>query len=224
MRHRIAAQGHLVPMRQGECIPSAQQQNVSMSTSAYKSATGAATAALDGIIGQSEKSGWEYGGRLAQLADGKYAYVLPTTDKSSTSVGVDAGMKEGTRIPAGTTDAGMYHTYPTSCAACATLITLIGTKDRADQYDAYNKTKHDRESNLRYATLENAVHAVGAAIVMFFAQFGAEIEPRHGEQAALVIQSTFSLATDFARHPRSCYVPEYTVRQTRLPYRPLTGG
>lgn len=81
-------------------------------------------------------------------------------------------------------------------------------------YDAYNKTKHDRESNLRDATLENAVYAVGAAVVMFFAQFGAEIEPRHGEQAALVIQSTFSLSTDFARHPRSCYVPEFTVPLT----------
>jgi hypothetical protein len=84
-------------------------------------------------------------------------------------------------------------------------------------YDAYNKTKHDRESNLRYATLENAVHAVGAAVVMFFAQFGTEIEPRHGEQAALVIQSTFSLATDFARHPQSCYVPEFTVPPNSSP-------
>jgi hypothetical protein len=84
-------------------------------------------------------------------------------------------------------------------------------------YDAYNKTKHDRESNLRYATLENAVHAVGAAVVMFCAQFGAEIEPGHGEQPALVIRSTFSLKTDFAKHPRSCYVPEYTVPPNSSP-------
>lgn len=39
-------------------------------------------------------------------------------------------------------------------------------------YDAYNKTKHDHEDNIRLATLENAVHAVGAAVVMFHAQFG----------------------------------------------------
>jgi hypothetical protein len=34
-------------------------------------------------------------------------------------------------------------------------------------YDAYNRTKHDREANLHYATLENAVKAVGAVVVMF---------------------------------------------------------
>ena len=31
-------------------------------------------------------------------------------------------------------------------------------------YDAYNKAKHDREQNLGVATLERAVHAVGAAV------------------------------------------------------------
>lgn len=32
-------------------------------------------------------------------------------------------------------------------------------------YDAYNKTKHDREENLKFATLEHAVEAVGAVVV-----------------------------------------------------------
>ena len=102
--------------------PNAHQQNSAdfkVSKSTYKSATGAAVAALDAVIGQSQKTGWEYGGRIVKLANGKYAYVLPTTDENSTTVNVDAGMKEGTRIPAGTTDAGIYHTHPTSCLYCA---------------------------------------------------------------------------------------------------------
>ena len=114
-RNTSAAQNVLF---QGQLAQQAQQQNVQMSTT-YKTATGAARAALDGIIGQSEKSGWEYGGRIVQLANGKYAYTLATTDKSNTFVDVDAGMKEGTRIPAGTANAGMYHTHPTSCENCA---------------------------------------------------------------------------------------------------------
>ena len=90
-----------------------------MSKSTYKSATGAATAALDAVIGQSEKTGWEYAGRIVKLANGKYAYTSPTTEQSSTASDPDGGMKEGTRIPAGTTDAGMYHTHPTACTTCA---------------------------------------------------------------------------------------------------------
>jgi hypothetical protein len=97
----------------------AQQQNVPMSSSTYKTANGAATAALDAVIGQSEKSGWEYAGRIVKLANRKYAYTSPTTEESSTTSDPDGGMKQGTRIPAGTTDAGSYHTHPTSCALCA---------------------------------------------------------------------------------------------------------
>lgn len=73
-----------------------------MSKSTYKSATRAATAALDAVIGQSEKTGWEYAGRIVKLANGKYAYTSPTTEQSSTASDPDGGMKEGTRIPAGT--------------------------------------------------------------------------------------------------------------------------
>ena len=39
-------------------------------------------------------------------------------------------------------------------------------------YDAYNKTKHDRESNLNLANLENAIDAVGACAIILFAQYG----------------------------------------------------
>ena len=41
-----------------------------------------------------------------------------------------------------------------------------------DWYDAYNATKHNREEHLDVATLERVIHAVGATVVMFFAQFG----------------------------------------------------
>lgn len=39
-------------------------------------------------------------------------------------------------------------------------------------YDAYNKVKHDRETNLSKATLRNAIDATCAAWVMCVAQFG----------------------------------------------------
>jgi len=39
-------------------------------------------------------------------------------------------------------------------------------------YDAYNKTKHDRESNFTYATLEHAINSIAAAIIILYAQFG----------------------------------------------------
>ena len=37
-------------------------------------------------------------------------------------------------------------------------------------YDAYNKTKHNRESNFGLATIENALQAVGACFCMYMAQ------------------------------------------------------
>lgn len=41
-------------------------------------------------------------------------------------------------------------------------------------YDAYNKTKHQREQNLPLATLEHAIAAVAAALMLAGAQFGPE--------------------------------------------------
>ena len=58
-------------------------------------------------------------------------------------------------------------------------------------YSAYNKTKHDREENLRLATLETAVSAVGAAVVMFYAQFGFDFEPRPHDQKNPLLESVF---------------------------------
>lgn len=38
-------------------------------------------------------------------------------------------------------------------------------------YDAYNKTKHDRATHFNLATLENCLHAIAAAVVMFCVRY-----------------------------------------------------
>ena len=70
-------------------------------------------------------------------------------------------------------------------------------------YEAYNATKHDRESNLSQATLGNALHAVGAAIVMFFSQFG---PPERGESLSQNIYSMFNIILNNS-HPERSYLP-----------------
>jgi hypothetical protein len=79
-------------------------------------------------------------------------------------------------------------------------------------YDAYNKTKHDREGNLHYATLENAVHAVGAAVVMFYAQFGFHFGTGTFDPKVPVINNIFRLTTvGFERHEKEFYIPLFTI-------------
>jgi hypothetical protein len=39
-------------------------------------------------------------------------------------------------------------------------------------YDAYNKTKHDRETNMHLASFENAINSIAAVLIMLYAQFG----------------------------------------------------
>jgi len=72
-------------------------------------------------------------------------------------------------------------------------------------YDSYNKTKHDRENNLRLATLDNAVHAVGAAAVMFYAQFGLNFGVGW-DKFTPVIRNIFNVAPDFKKHEHAFYV------------------
>jgi hypothetical protein len=74
-----------------------------------------------------------------------------------------------------------------------------------DWYDAYNRTKHNREEFLGAATLERAVHAVGAATVMFYAQFGYSFQP--GDDRRNFLRSVFGLSCDQSRYPTSCYIP-----------------
>ncbi|MBD2181874.1 hypothetical protein H6S82_00200 [Planktothrix sp. FACHB-1355] len=68
-------------------------------------------------------------------------------------------------------------------------------------YDAYNATKHDREAHLNRATLLNAVHAVGAVVVMFSAQYGIE----QNESLFNIINSAFVI--DFEYCPERFYIP-----------------
>jgi hypothetical protein len=84
-------------------------------------------------------------------------------------------------------------------------------------YDAYNKTKHDREENLKLGTLHNAVQAVGAAVVMFYAQFGLNFGTGTFDQKNPVIRNTFNVITDFDKHWKECYIPKLTVVDAAIP-------
>ena len=75
-----------------------------------------------------------------------------------------------------------------------------------DWYDAYNKTKHNREEFLGAATLGRAVHAVGAATVMFYAQFGYGFQPN--DERRSFIKNVFDLRVDHSMYPISCYIPK----------------
>jgi hypothetical protein len=74
-----------------------------------------------------------------------------------------------------------------------------------DWYDAYNQTKHNREECLEVATLDRAVNAVGAAVVMFYAQFGYTFQ--HDDEKRGLIRSIFTLKVDHEMHPTACYIP-----------------
>jgi hypothetical protein len=77
-------------------------------------------------------------------------------------------------------------------------------------YDAYNKTKHDREENLKLATLRNAVQSVGAAVVMFHAQFGFQFGM---DQMSPVIWNVFRIVSHFEKHWQECYIPKYEATE-----------
>jgi predicted HAD superfamily hydrolase len=75
-------------------------------------------------------------------------------------------------------------------------------------YDAYNKTKHDREDNLNVGTLDNAVKAVGAAVAMFYAQFGFNFGTGFDDQRNSLIRSIFRIVTtDLKKYEKEYYIP-----------------
>ncbi len=84
-------------------------------------------------------------------------------------------------------------------------------------YDAYNKTKHDREENLKFATLNNAVQAVGAAVVMFHAQFGLNFGTGFMDQKSPVIRNAFRIITSFQNRWQECYIPTMAVLPNSSP-------
>ncbi len=79
-------------------------------------------------------------------------------------------------------------------------------------YNAYNKTKHDREAYLPEATLLNAIHSVGAVVVMFCAQFGI---PQEQKTLFDIATSTFSISLKPC--PERFYIPFRTNRDTANP-------
>jgi hypothetical protein len=69
-----------------------------------------------------------------------------------------------------------------------------------------NKTKHDREGNLNVGTLDNAVRAVGAAVVMFLGQFGLNFGT--GDQKSPLIRNIFRIVTkDLKKYEKEYYIP-----------------
>ena len=71
-------------------------------------------------------------------------------------------------------------------------------------YDAYNKTKHNREENLNAATLERAIYAVGAAAILFYAQYGFMFNAQ--DDKSPFIRMIFDLEFDSGRYPTSYYL------------------
>lgn len=84
-------------------------------------------------------------------------------------------------------------------------------------YDAYNKTKHDREANLHLGSLENAIHSVGAAVVLFYAQFGFRFGPTGGDRKGPIISNIFRAISHFDKYPNACYIPSYEVLPNASP-------
>ena len=79
-------------------------------------------------------------------------------------------------------------------------------------YAAYNKTKHDREGNLHYATLEHAIAAVGAAVAMVYAQFGFNLTPGAYDRNDQHIRSVFNTGmVGMTQYERDFYVPEVSL-------------
>jgi hypothetical protein len=84
-------------------------------------------------------------------------------------------------------------------------------------YDSYNKTKHNREGNLHHATLGNAIRAVGAAVVMFYGQFGINFGTGVLDQKSPIIRNTFRLTTvGLERHERDFYVPLFRIQDGQI--------
>jgi hypothetical protein len=73
-----------------------------------------------------------------------------------------------------------------------------------DWYDAYNQTKHNREECLGEGTLQRAVHTVGAAVVMLYAQFGYGIHI--GQDKSDWLRNVFTVEIDYSMYPSACYI------------------
>lgn len=80
-------------------------------------------------------------------------------------------------------------------------------------YNAYNNVKHDREKNLHFATLEMAVQACAAALVMFNAQFR-YVEVHQGDARYHFMHSIFQLmTTNTAEYEKDSYISKWTMER-----------
>ena len=79
-------------------------------------------------------------------------------------------------------------------------------------YDAYNKTKHDRETNLNLATLDNAIWSVGAVVVMFYAQYGMKFGLTGSDPISPFIGKVFRIKKlDITKYEKEYYVPKLVL-------------
>lgn len=71
-------------------------------------------------------------------------------------------------------------------------------------WSAYNSTKHDREANLSQGSLDHALNAIAASVIMLFAQFGT-VTGRAGSTS--LIAQEFSISISRLPAPQFFYVP-----------------
>lgn len=89
-------------------------------------------------------------------------------------------------------------------------------------YDAYNATKHNREANLYRSTLEHVLQAVGAAVVLFCAQFGFPSWTDTRQQTAH-IRDVFGVVID-PPPAESAYIPLFVSSEDWQAMEPWSAG
>ncbi len=78
-------------------------------------------------------------------------------------------------------------------------------------YEAYNATKHDREGSINHATLEHAITAVGAVVVLFFAQFGWHFPRGEKSPGVVAVENVFWCSFASLIYPKESYVPAFIL-------------
>lgn len=81
-------------------------------------------------------------------------------------------------------------------------------------YDAYNKTKHDRSAYFELATVENAIKAVVAALVMFCVRFSPLSLFQEKSMLSTLSHQVFSLKLNAT--PTTFYVPLIDIAPNQL--------
>lgn len=74
-------------------------------------------------------------------------------------------------------------------------------------YDAYNKTKHDRNSNFNEAILENVMDSIAAVITIFCAKFGPFTLIKDNNSLSSMINQHFEICLNNS-DPATYYVPK----------------